>query len=61
MPVHDQRGTTRTVPGQGTTGEAPPADVPSREPRHHPLSEFWDVRTASWRSRGPIPAPRRGD
>ena len=40
-----------------------PAHFPWPEPWHfsrgaRPRSEFWDVRTASWRSRGPVrPTP----
>jgi hypothetical protein len=29
--------------------------------RTHPLTEYWDHRTASWRTRDPIPVPRRGE
>ena len=54
--------TPTTVP----TPRAPEAQYPWPEPWHHargarPRSEFWDVETAGWRSRGPIPAPRKGD
>ena len=42
----------------GTSG----ATGTDRRPRHsHPLTEYWDYRTASWRTRDPIPVPRRGD
>jgi hypothetical protein len=35
------------------------ADRPPR--RSRPRSEYWDHLTASWRTAGPIPAPRRGE
>jgi hypothetical protein len=32
-----------------------------RPPRRvRPRSEYWDYLTASWRTAGPIPVPRRG-
>jgi hypothetical protein len=42
------------------------AHYPWPEPWHfsraaRPRTEFWDVRTASWRSRGPVPAPPKAD
>ncbi|TQN42438.1 hypothetical protein FHU33_1838 [Blastococcus colisei] len=46
---------------------APPAgEFPWPEPWHYsrgarPRSEFWDVATASWRSRGPVVAPQRNE
>jgi hypothetical protein len=63
MTVHDERDTTRTpiVPSQRRAEDArQDGDFPSREPRFraHPRSEFWDVETANWRSRGPIPPQR---
>jgi hypothetical protein len=41
-------------------------EFPWPEPWHfsrgtRPRSEFWDVETAGWRSRGPVAAPRTGD
>jgi hypothetical protein len=63
MTVHDERDTARTptVPVQRIADDA--SAFPWPEPwRHsrvaHPRSEFWDVETASWRSRGPIPPQR---
>jgi hypothetical protein len=41
------------------TAAARRPDSPPR--RSHPLTEYWDYRTASWRTRDPVPAPRRGD
>jgi hypothetical protein len=42
-----------------------PATRPSAQPRRrrtHPPTEYWDVFTASWRTRPPVvPVPRRGD
>jgi hypothetical protein len=40
------------------TAVAPDGERPLR--RAHPTSEYWDYATASWRTAGPIPAPRRG-
>ena len=40
-----------------TVARAP--DGPPRRTR--PLTQYWDYRTASWRTRDPVPAPRRGD
>ena len=48
---------------QDTTAPRPePAHFPWPEPWHfsrgaRPRSEFWDVTTASWRSRGPRTTP----
>ncbi|MCW2743058.1 MAG: hypothetical protein JWR45_3480 [Blastococcus sp.] len=75
MTVHDQRETVRTptVPRPRTTADTPSdsaagpvGEFPWPEPWHfspgaRPRSEFWDVETASWHSRGPIPAPRSSD
>ncbi len=41
-------------------------EFPWPEPWHfsrgaRPRTEFWDVATASWRSRGPVVAPQQGD
>ncbi len=47
-----------------STVESNPAPAPVEPVRHRrtrPLTEYWDYRTASWRTRDPIPAPRRGD
>ena len=45
---------------------APVARYPWPEPWRsfrgaRPRTEYWDVVTASWRSRGPLPRPRPGD
>jgi hypothetical protein len=69
MTTHDQRDTTRTpvLPSQRAPEDRAPEDAaaqgvtPQRGvlPRPaRPRSEFWDVETASWRTRGPIPAQR---
>ena len=46
-----------------STTDTAPAQVPARpaQPprRSRPLTEYWDFRTASWRTRDPIPVPRR--
>lgn len=40
------------------TGRPAPAGTPRPS---HPRSEYWDVFSASWRTRGPVvPAPRTG-
>ena len=44
-----------------STIEATPATAPAQRRRSRPLTEYWDFRTASWRTAGPIPVPRRGD
>jgi len=75
MTVHAQQETVRTpiVPSPRAPEDAPVdtgtrrgGEFPWPEPWHHslgarPRSEFWDVKTASWRSRGPIPPPRSGE
>jgi hypothetical protein len=48
----------------GSTPEPPVGEFPWPEPWHYsrgarPRSEFWDVATASWHSRGPVVPPRR--
>jgi hypothetical protein len=51
---------------QDTAAPQPePAHFPWPEPWHfsrgaRPRSEFWDVRTAGWRSRGPRTTPPAG-
>jgi hypothetical protein len=45
---------------------APVGEFPWPEPWHYsrgarPRSEFWDVATASWHSRGPVVPPRHQD
>jgi hypothetical protein len=39
--------------------QAPDVDRPPR--RSRPRTEYWNYVTASWRSAGPIPVPRRGE
>jgi len=63
MTVHDERDTDRTtlVPRPRTSeesGEFPWPEPWRRSRGARPRSEFWDVRTASWRSRGPVPPAR---
>ena len=65
MTVNDQNETVETstvpCPRNDSPGEFPWPE-PWRSSRGtHPRSEYWDVETATWHSRGPIPAPRRGD
>ena len=48
------------------TPGAPVGEFPWPEPWHYsrgarPRSEYWDVATASWHSRGPIVPPRQQD
>ena len=43
------------------TGDAVRTEPGFRPRRTRPLSEYWDVETARWRSRGPVPQPRSGD
>jgi hypothetical protein len=45
---------------------AAPGSFPWPEPWRHsrgarPRSEYWDVATASWHSRGVVPGPREGE
>ena len=70
MTVNDQRATVPTtgVPRPRTAEDAPEpmGEFPWPEPWHfsrgaRPRTEYWDVATASWRSRGPVPAPRSGE
>ncbi len=65
MTVNDQNETVETstvpCPRNDSPGEFPWPE-PWRSSRGtHPRSEYWDVETATWHSRGPIPTPRRGD
>ena len=30
-------------------------------PAGHPLTQYWDARTAAWRTRHRVPAPRAGN
>jgi hypothetical protein len=55
----------RTAP-HATPERAPAGEFPWPEPWHYsrgarPRSEFWDVATASWHSRGPVVPPRHQD
>ena len=51
----------------GIDGSARPAAPPAwPEPGRsavgaRPMTDYWDVETASWRSRGPLPGPRRAN
>jgi len=54
-----------TVSDQHAPG-APVGEFPWPEPWRYsrgarPRSEYWDVATAGWHSRGPILPPRQGD
>jgi len=72
MTIDDTRSTTvrRQVPRprQPEASESDrrsPERFPWPEPwgssrAAHPRTEYWDVATASWRSRGPV-SPRSGD
>ena len=53
-------------PLEDTVPQLPAAHYPWPEPWRsfrgsQPRTEFWDVATASWHSRGPFPRPRTGD
>ena len=70
MTVNDQRTAVPTTgvpqPRSPEKDPEPAGEFPWPEPWHfsrgaRPRSEIWDVETASWRSRGPAPAPRSGD
>jgi hypothetical protein len=60
MTVHDTRPTAIPRPRAPQDDEAPVGgEFPWPEPWHYsrgarPRSEFWDVATASWHSRGPV-------
>jgi hypothetical protein len=43
------------------TIETTPAPAPVQRRRSRPLTEYWDFRTASWRTAAPVPVPRTGD
>jgi hypothetical protein len=65
MTVNEQDRTARAPsaprPRSDTAGEFPWPE-PWRSSRGaRPRSEYWDVETAGWHSRGPIPRPRRGE
>ena len=51
-----------TVPAPRTASER---ELPWREPSsprgRRPRTEYWDVATARWTVRPPVPGPRRGD
>jgi hypothetical protein len=52
------------VPGQRTAAHAAVAgEVEPKSSRRatRPLSEYWDVESARWTSRAPVPGPRQGD
>ena len=52
------RRSTDAVPEPRTDREFPEAGPQTRGTR--PRSEYWDVETARWVRRSPLPAPRRG-
>jgi hypothetical protein len=59
------RRTATAIPGPRTTEPTSPGrDALSLESRTgrrvRPPSEYWDVETAHWTTRSPIPGPRRG-
>jgi hypothetical protein len=63
MTVHDTRPTAIPRPRAPQDDEAAVGEFPWPEPWHRsrgavPRSEYWDVATASWHSRGPVD-PRR--
>ena len=69
MTLQDTRSTTRTpaiprprAPRDESEAPAPVGEFPWPEPWHasrgaRPRSEFWDVATAGWHSRGPLVPP----
>jgi len=59
--VHEQPA----APAEVTSPTPPAPQYPWPEPWRHargarPRSEYWDVTTATWRSRGPSPEQRKG-
>ena len=44
-----------------STIQAMPTTAPVQRRRTRPLTEYWDFRTARWRTAGPVPVPRKGD
>ena len=53
---------TDLAPAPVVTPSASPAREPGQSRRRtRPRSQYWDVATATWRTAGPIPDPRRGD
>jgi hypothetical protein len=68
MSVDDARTSVSSpsIPRPRTGGDAPVARSPWPEPWRsagaaRPRTEYWDVETASWRSRDPLPRPATGD
>jgi hypothetical protein len=67
-PIVPRPRTTEDAPDRIVDGtpSSPGGEFPWPEPWHfsrgaRPRTEYWDVETATWRSRGPVPAPRSGD
>ncbi len=63
--VQDPR-TADLVPGPRTAEPAQVGQAPWPEPwlptrGTRPRSEYWDVETARWTSRSPVPVPRGAD
>jgi hypothetical protein len=53
-------------PVTGTVPEPPAAQYPWPEPWRTargavPRTEYWDIASSEWHSRGPLPRPRRGE
>ena len=77
LPRPRTAGDDATTPPTTTPATTAPDAVPTQAPRQdaqypwpepwhfsraaRPRTEFWDVETASWRSRGPVAAPPRAD
>ena len=56
-----QRTRTQAVPAPRISQMAPWPE-PGRSTRStRPRSEYWDVESARWTTRSPLPAPRRGE
>lgn len=55
-----------TLLARPTEAVRAPRTAPWREPGQfapgtRPRSQYWDVATARWVTRSPVPSPRRGD
>jgi hypothetical protein len=64
-PQDDALENQEPTPEERTSG-APVGEFPWPEPWHYsraarPRSEYWDVASAGWHSRGPVVPPRQGE
>jgi hypothetical protein len=49
------------VPTPRTAADDPLPEAPREQHRSRPPTEYWDVETAGWHSRGPLPVSRRDE